>query len=346
VTEGEESCDTASSLSFPGFPGPPGSPARSDDVIGPPIAQNRPDIVPAEPVASFQEIELDEEAEGRDLASDLLDQARHPSRRASGREHVVHDDHSLARANRVLVHLQPIRSVLQLVGDLDRLRGELPRFANRNLPFAESVGESGGEDESAAFDADQQIEIPLPQGLRHQIDGLPERLRAREKRRDVLEDDPLLRKVGYVTNDSTKLIHRNGPSSSNPKRRQPRVDLDAPGLDPLHPGGGGSPADALAELLEDRRIGLGENLDPPVLEVAHETTYVPSLGFSLGEPTKSHTLNPARNDENARAQLQRLREVGPKVGQPGTVAPESGEVQSPQFLANTAIIAGKQGRAV
>ncbi len=93
-------------------------------------------------------------------------------------------------------------------------------------------------------------------------------------------------------------------------------------------------------------MSLGENLHPSVLEVAHETTNVASSGLSLGEPTKSDALNPARNNENERTQVQWLRKVGPKDGQPGTAAPEAGEVQSPQFLADRPIIAGKRGASV
>src|SRR5262249_39173964 len=76
---------------------------------------------------------------------------------------------------------------------------QLARLADRDEALAEMMRERRAEDEPARLDAAHEVEAPRIDAFRHPGDRLLEPGRAREERRDVLEEDPLLREVGHVT---------------------------------------------------------------------------------------------------------------------------------------------------
>ncbi len=118
----------------------------------------------------MQEIELDEKAQRFDFAADFLDEIGNAARGATGGEDVIHDDDALAGLDRIRMHLQPISSIFELIGNLHGVRGEFPRLQNGNLAFAELVREGRREDESSALDPDDRIEVAGFERLSHVVD--------------------------------------------------------------------------------------------------------------------------------------------------------------------------------
>src|SRR6476620_3910749 len=72
-------------------------------------------LVALEPLASVQELQLDDERQADDLAAELLDELDRRLRGASRRQHVVVDQHLLPRDDRVRVDLERIEAVLERV---------------------------------------------------------------------------------------------------------------------------------------------------------------------------------------------------------------------------------------
>ena len=99
------------------------------------VREQRVDLELAELVAPLERGQLDHEREAGDLAaqtSDELDRAHH---RPAGGEQVVHDEHALARGDRVGMDLERGGAVLELVLDLDRLgRAACPACARARSP--------------------------------------------------------------------------------------------------------------------------------------------------------------------------------------------------------------------
>ena len=65
------------------------------------------------------------------IAAELLDELDRRLRGAAGREHVVVDEHALARRDRVGVHLERVEAVLERVLDADRPPGQLAGLPRR-----------------------------------------------------------------------------------------------------------------------------------------------------------------------------------------------------------------------
>src|SRR5262249_32255428 len=77
---------------------------------------------------------------------------------------------------------------------------ELARPARRHEPAADLAGDCGAEDEASCFGAEHDIGPDSLPPLRELVHGLVERDRIAQKRRDVAEDDSLLRPVRDVAN--------------------------------------------------------------------------------------------------------------------------------------------------
>src|SRR3990172_1614283 len=90
------------------------------------------DGVAGELVFAVEEGQLDQEDGADDDAAELLDELTLRLRRTTCREHVVEHDDARARSDRVPVHLQAVRPVLEVVRRLDCLPRKLPRLPCRD----------------------------------------------------------------------------------------------------------------------------------------------------------------------------------------------------------------------
>src|SRR6185437_16035440 len=70
------------------------------------VMQKRKHVVVAEAIPPPEEVEFDGEAEARNLAPELLDELDACFHRAAGGEQVIHQDHPLARLDRILMNLE------------------------------------------------------------------------------------------------------------------------------------------------------------------------------------------------------------------------------------------------
>ena len=100
------------------------------------------------------------------------------------------DEHARPVRDRVRVQLERVEAVLERVLGADRAPRELPGLARRDEAAAEPVGERRAEDEAARLRAQHEVGLAGLGERRELLDGLVQRLRVREQRHDVLEDDP------------------------------------------------------------------------------------------------------------------------------------------------------------
>ena len=132
------------------------------------------------------------------VAAQLLDQTGGGRRGPTGRHHVVHDQHLLARLHGIAVDLEKVGAVLELVLLPLDLPRQLARLAHRHESGTEPVGDGRGEDEPSGLDAEHPVDPVVGEVVRQRVDRRPERLRVAEERRDVLEGDAWLGEVRDV----------------------------------------------------------------------------------------------------------------------------------------------------
>src|SRR5438477_2888347 len=141
-----------------------------------------------------------------DLPTELSNQVGRGSGRATGGKHIIHDQHGLTGLDRVLVNLQPVGSILELIVLAHRLPGQFAGFPDGHEAGAEAEGDSATRDEAASLDRRHDVWRaidPVTADLLHH--GL-ENLLVGQQRRDVLEDDPRLRKIGDVADQLSKSL--------------------------------------------------------------------------------------------------------------------------------------------
>ena len=151
-----------------------------------------------------------------DLAAELLDELDLRLRRAAGREHVVVDQHALARATIASAcSSSASKPYSSAYFALTVRHGSLPGLRAGDEAAAEPAGERAAGDEAARLGAEHEVGLarlgPRRRGRR------PSRASASavgEQRHDVLEDDPRLREVRDVAD------HRlRGPSTRSWRAR-------------------------------------------------------------------------------------------------------------------------------
>src|SRR5207245_8104093 len=132
------------------------------------------------------------------LATKALHQRGGRPGRATGGEHVVHDQYALTRTDAILVDLQHGRPVLERVLLSLGLPGQLARLADGHEPRPEVICHGRGEDETAGLDPHHLVDVAATVVHHDQVDGRGEAVIVGQQWRDVLEDDALLRKVGHL----------------------------------------------------------------------------------------------------------------------------------------------------
>jgi len=130
-------------------------------------------------------------------ASDEINGGGHGA--ACGQQIVCHQD-TVARKHSVLVNLKGVGAVLQGVRGAVRLIRQLPRLSDQGRSGVKLVGQGGSDNESSRLDANHQIDASIGKPFGNLVDSCTKGFAIRQQRRDVFEEDPLLRKVGDVPN--------------------------------------------------------------------------------------------------------------------------------------------------
>ena len=86
--------------------------------------------------------------------------------------------------------------------------GELARLARGDEARVEARRERAAEDEAARLDADDDVDVLADEALGERVEHDVERARAREQRRDVLEEDPRLGEIGDVADRGAREVER------------------------------------------------------------------------------------------------------------------------------------------
>src|SRR5436190_19583429 len=85
----------------------------------------------------LQEVQLDQKTEPAQRRARAADELRRGISRSSGRKHVIHDQHAVVRAYRVVMHLQGVGPILQRVFDALSGGWKLSRLTNGDKPCSE-----------------------------------------------------------------------------------------------------------------------------------------------------------------------------------------------------------------
>jgi len=145
----------------------------------------------------------------------------------TGGEDIIDDQDALPGPDGVGVHLEGVGAVLQVVGNGDRLAGELPRLADQAEPGRQAAGDGRPEDEPAALGPDDQVDVVAAERVGQQFDRQGQPRRIGQQRRDVAEQDARLGEVGDVADQPLEVFHgvdhRSGQSTPRPWRT-PRCD--------------------------------------------------------------------------------------------------------------------------
>ena len=96
------------------------------------------------------------------------------------------------------MHLDNARAVFQRILFLNGPVGQLAGLAHRDEAHPHRQGDRRPEDEAARLDAHDDVGRTRLRPLDHTVDDFLKGWAVRQHRRDVLEDDPRLGKVGDV----------------------------------------------------------------------------------------------------------------------------------------------------
>ena len=146
----------------------------------------------------MQKTELHQEGQLDDFAAAFLDQLGRGFRRASRREKIVYDHDALVFVHPVDVEFQRPLAILEFVFALMALVGELPLFAHNGQADAEIMGQRPAKKEAPRIDGHDLLHAFAAITLGENIDREAKQLAVGEDRRDVLEDNSLLGKVGHI----------------------------------------------------------------------------------------------------------------------------------------------------
>ncbi len=157
--------------------------------------------------ATAERIELDDEGAARDLGAQLLDEQTARRRRAPGGDEIVDQQYPVVRGERVYVHFEPGRSILEIVIGSRHVIRKLAGFAQRDKSNAELPGNQAAEDKTARFHSDHRREAFAEEGVEELVHREPQSRRILDQRGDVFELDPGLGKVRDIADLGFESIH-------------------------------------------------------------------------------------------------------------------------------------------
>ena len=153
-------------------------------------------------------------------------------RGAAGRQDVVDDEHTLALAEGVGVHLEAVLAVLETVVHALGAARQLPRLARGHDADVQLPRQSAAEEKAARLDSEDLLRPLFAEGCGHRVDGCGEGLGRGQQRRDVPEQNALRRKIGDVADEGAQIGHRviskdrkllaEASSSTTASTREPR----------------------------------------------------------------------------------------------------------------------------
>src|SRR5215471_7345996 len=150
--------------------------------------------------------QLDKKRERVHPAAESRDQVKRRFGRPPGREQIIDAKHMLSLGHGIVVNLERVGAVLEIVRRADCFRRQLPDLPDWREPGADAIGDRRADDEAAAFDADDEIDAFVVKRRREAVDYRVKARRVAQERRDVVEENPALRKIRDVTNFLLELI--------------------------------------------------------------------------------------------------------------------------------------------
>lgn len=108
---------------------------------------------------SLQTVQLHQHHALHHVTLQLANQLHSRLQRSSGRQQIIDHDHLLSGSDGSRLDFHHIRSVLQLVFQLDALAGQFALFANRRTTTAQIGGNHQAEQEAARLQTDDQIDV-------------------------------------------------------------------------------------------------------------------------------------------------------------------------------------------
>src|SRR5919108_2897201 len=159
-------------------------------------------------LAAVEVAELDQHLDADHVGAELAHQADGGGGRASSRQNIIDDKHLLTGLDRVGVDLELVGAVLEVVRLHDRHPRQLARLTDGDEAGVEPDRHRRARYEAPRLDAGDEVRRIVEPGFGHQLDHLAEDPLVAEERRDVAEDDALLRVVGHVADVLLQVLGR------------------------------------------------------------------------------------------------------------------------------------------
>src|SRR5262245_56184311 len=258
--------------------------------------------------ASVQIGELDEERDALDPPAELLDEPDSRPCRSSSRQQIVDNQNALSRLDRILVHFQAVTAVFQLVGGAHRRRRQFAELAHRHEAGTDAIGNRRAQNEAAAFDSDDDFDLPSAIRYRQAVDRHPKPFGVPEQRGDVVEQNAGFRKVRHVTNLRFECFHICGfdaPSCADaysPDRESGGSSVGYFFLDPhrFHARAGWPAAHCGLDAVDRLPFAFEVDLDAAIGQVPDPAVHTLDRGTLLGEEPETDALHAAADEQSSR----------------------------------------------
>src|SRR5208282_262858 len=142
---------------------------------------------------AVQEGELHREGRAFHDAAERADQLDRGGSRTAGGQQIVAEKHALAFLDGIFVDFERVCAVLQVIGYFCGLGGKLFRLANRDESRVEAIGESGSQNKSAGFDANDQVDFVAVVMRAKLVDQGTKTGLVLQQCGEIVEQDPRLR---------------------------------------------------------------------------------------------------------------------------------------------------------
>ena len=108
------------------------------------------------------------------------------------------------------MNLQRVGAVLQVIGHAGHGSGQFARLAHRHKTGVQPVGQGRPKDESPRLNGQHEVDLELDVMRRQRIDQLGKAGPVLEQRRDVVEQNPRLGKIGHRAHQRLQGFHIDG----------------------------------------------------------------------------------------------------------------------------------------
>src|SRR5690606_4320607 len=125
------------------------------------------------PLAPAEVGQVDDEAGGNDLGAHLAQELRGAFGGTAGGNQIVDQDHPVAGADTVAMHLHLVDATFEAVGDAYRLVRQLALLADGNETGGELMCDGAAENEAARLDAGDPVDLAAGIGMHQLVDRAP-----------------------------------------------------------------------------------------------------------------------------------------------------------------------------